>query len=209
MVQPPQFVLLDQQAFGTGSPWFTQPAAMASAPGQQAEDAVTMATVMWRMMNSMMFQQRQGFPTHGTGTPQTPGTPVGIHRFPGTRTTPKFPPSSQVYHPPVGADQLGLQPPSMPVWLPTQDTTAWILPEYTGIDSLSWQHTQNNDLYPVDSQPTTFMLDSTGLHHYDIFLQAVRQSLRRFRSSVDNAHDMDEEAGTLIPAGDTVKDKIT
>ena len=65
---------------------------------QQAQDAVTMVTAMWKMMSSMLQQeQRRVYPGYGPGTPgtdlyQTAGTPevlpdrclraVGTPRFP-------------------------------------------------------------------------------------------------------------------------------
>ena len=80
-VQPPLFVPLDQQMFLPRSQFVQQPAAVLGAPGQQAQDAVTMVTAMWKMMSSMLQQeQRRVYPGYGPGTPgtdpyQTAGTP--------------------------------------------------------------------------------------------------------------------------------------
>ena len=75
MVQPPQYVDLNQQAFGPVPVWNPIPAA---AVGVQAQDAINMASAMWRMMSSVWQQQRPAFRAFPPVIPQTPGTPVDI-----------------------------------------------------------------------------------------------------------------------------------
>ena len=105
-VQPPQVVPLDQQTFLTKSQFVQQPAATAGAPGQQAQDAVTMATAMWKMMSSVLQQQqRMVYPSYGPGTPgtgpyQTAGTHVSTPRCPGVVGTPRFLTPTQVHNTP-------------------------------------------------------------------------------------------------------------
>ena len=76
----------------------------AVAPGQQAQDTVTMATAMWQMMSSMFQQQQHGaFQGMSSGTawtafPQAVGTPVGYPIFPGIVGTPRFPAPAQVHN---------------------------------------------------------------------------------------------------------------
>ena len=82
-----------------------------------------------------------------------------------------------------------------------------------------------------DSWPTNFTLDSSMVHHYgpvidqttdldqmpeslleldfELFQQAVCSSKGKFHKSADYAEDMDEEASTMIPSGDSHRDKIT
>ena len=54
LVQPPQFMLIDQHMFGSGPQLFVlQPATAAGVPGQQVQDAVTRAKAMSQMMSSV------------------------------------------------------------------------------------------------------------------------------------------------------------
>ena len=109
-IQLPQFVPSDQQMFLPGSQFVQQPAATADAPGQQAQDAVTMAMAMWKMMNSVLQQkQHMAYPGYGPQTPrtglyQTAGTPVGTPRCPGLVGTPRFPAPTQVHNTLPGTD---------------------------------------------------------------------------------------------------------
>ena len=62
---------LAQQRVSPGSQFVHQPAATAGAPGQQAQDAVTMAKAMRKMMSSVLQQQQHmAFPGYGHGTPR-------------------------------------------------------------------------------------------------------------------------------------------
>ena len=98
MVQPPEFVSLDPQAYGSWVPWVSAPgvsapAVVAGTPGQQAQDAVTMALAMWRMISSDFQQQQcQVCPAFTPSTPQIRGTPVKNPSYPGFIATPlRFP----------------------------------------------------------------------------------------------------------------------
>ena len=62
LIQPPQFGPLDQQILFPGLQFVQQPTATAGAPGQQAQDAATMASAMWRMMNSILQEQHMVIP---------------------------------------------------------------------------------------------------------------------------------------------------
>ena len=83
----------DPQAYGSWVLWVSASAAVAGAPGQQAQDAVTMASAMWRMISSDFQQQQcQVCLAFAPGTPQIRGTPVRNPSYPGFMATPlRFP----------------------------------------------------------------------------------------------------------------------
>ena len=53
------------------------------------------------------------------------------------------------------------------------------------------------------------MPESLSEHDYELFQQAVWSSKGKFHLSADYAEDMDEEAASMIPSGDSHTDKIT
>ena len=64
-VQPSQFVTIDQHILGPVAQSFVHESAMAAtAPGQQAQDVVTMATALWQMMSSMVQRHLHRCITH-------------------------------------------------------------------------------------------------------------------------------------------------
>ena len=95
-IQPPQFSPLDQQMLFPSRQFVQQPTATAGAPSQQARDAVTMSSAMWKMMNTVLQQQQHMvYPGYRPGTPRTPlhqnaGTPIGTPRCPGGMATHRF-----------------------------------------------------------------------------------------------------------------------
>ena len=91
-IQPPQFSPLDQQMLFPSRQFVQQPTATAGAPSQQARDAVTMSSAMWKMMNTVLQQQQHMvYPGYRPGTPRTPlHQNAGTPRCPGGMATHRF-----------------------------------------------------------------------------------------------------------------------
>ena len=235
-MQPPQFVPMGQQVFATApvqasQPFVQQPAESASARGQQAQDAVMMASAMWQMMSSMaQQQQRMGSVPRGPGTPRmgcpaAAVTPVLRPRIPRINATPRSPAPSQITNVPI---RTPLTPPIMRS-TPRTGTQGYVLLQHQDVQpSLC---TPDCDLSPVDHRPSVFTFDPPRLQglpdnldqttqtagqqedeeqvlerDYEVFHEVVRSSLAPFRSSAD---DQDQEIGSLIPTDDVHKDKVT
>ena len=154
---------------GSGPQAFVyQPATVAAAPGQQAQDAVTMATAMWQVITSMVQQQqRMAFHGMGPGMPRTgfqqaTGTPVGNSRLPQVAGTPRFPSPRQVHNTPIGTPTVATAT-SMPVQSGQQETGSSDLPQLTGQGVQSSQHTQSSGTPASDHQPTAFTLDASSM----------------------------------------------
>ena len=166
--QPQQFIPLDQQVLFPGPQVVQRPAATAGAPGQQAQDAVTMATAMWRMMSSVLQQQqRMVYSGYGPGTPRTPlhqnaGTPVGMSRCPGGMATPRFSAPTPVHTTPPGMPLVAASM-AFSAGMANQDTTS-VLPQHSGQKQQSSQDTQDSESPASDSRPTAFTLDPLMAH---------------------------------------------
>ena len=107
-IQPPQFGPLDQQMLFPGLQFVQQPTATAGALSQQAQNAVTMASAMWMMMNTVLQQhQRMVYPGYGPGTHRTPlHQNAGTPRCPGGMATPRFSAPASVHTMPPGTSMV-------------------------------------------------------------------------------------------------------
>ena len=68
-IQPPQFGPLDQPMLFPRPQFVQQLAATTGALSQQVQVAVIMASATWRMVNTVLQQQRMVYPGYGPGTP--------------------------------------------------------------------------------------------------------------------------------------------
>ena len=168
VMQPLQFVPMGQQVYATApvqasQPFVQQPAASASAPGQQAQDAVMMASAMWQMILSMVQQQqRMGSVPGGPGTPRmgcppAAVTPVLPPRIPGINAMPRFPAPSQMTNVPI---RTPLTPP-MVRSTPQTGTQGYVHLQHQDVQPS--QRTPDCDPSPVDHRPSVFTLDPPRL----------------------------------------------
>ena len=212
-----------------------QPAATTGAPSQQAQDAVTMAMTMWRMMNTVLQQQQcMAYPGCGPGMPRTPlhqnaGTPVGMPRSPDGMATPRFPAPIPVHNMPPGMPLITAFM-AFPAGRTNQDTTS-VLPQHSRQKQLSLQDAQDSESPASNSRLTAFTLDPLTFHRLpadtnettdrgqqgDEELVPVGESSVRpsgvhwggFTVMVATLTIFWRRSGSLIPTDDILKDKIT
>ena len=150
VMQPPQFVPMVMAPVQASQPLFQQPAASALTPGQQAQDAVMMASAMWQMMSSMVQQQQRiGSVPGGPGTPRmgcppAAVTPVLPPRIAGINATPRFPAPSQMTNVPI---RTPLTPPVMRS-TPQTGTQGYVHLQHQDVQPS--QRTPDCDPSPVD-----------------------------------------------------------
>ena len=226
---------LDQQIWCPGPQFVQQPTANAGALGQQSQDAITMASALWRMMSIMLQQQqRMTFPRWTWKTKDTSSAECRHTRRHAQMSgcdgyTEDSSTDSSIDH--SCKDAFGSC--SHSVTYRNDSPGCSVLPQYPGKKQPSSQDAQDRDSPNAYSRLNAFTLDPPTLHRlpadikettdmsqqgdeelvpeveYEVFRQPVRSSLGRFHSSGDNADGFQEEIGSLIPTDEVFKDKLT